>query len=89
MPTITKTKEDVNCQKLVGSTNWMMINTVLVLVLFGKPTNETADETTGPHGSGETTCSDNKSTRLASRFTFQNIRTPLKVKTKRSFGIEV
>ena len=33
-----------------------MINTV---VLCGKPTNETVDETTGPHGSGETTCSDN------------------------------
>ena len=60
MPTITKTKEDVNRQKLVGSTNWMMINTVLVLVLFGKPTNETADEMTGTHGSGETTCSDNR-----------------------------
>ena len=32
--------------------NWIMINTV---VLCGKPTNETADETTGRHGS-ETTC---------------------------------
>ena len=34
--------------------NWIMINTV---VLCGKPTNETEDKT-GPHGSGETTCSD-------------------------------
>ena len=36
--------------------NWIMIN---IVVLCGKPTNETEDETTGPHGSGETTCSDN------------------------------
>ena len=35
-----------------------MINTV---VLWGKkPTNETADETTGPHGSGGTICSENR-----------------------------
>ena len=33
--------------------NWLMINTV---VLCGKRTNETEDETTGPHGSGDTTC---------------------------------
>ena len=33
--------------------NWIMINTV---VLCGICTNETEDEMTGPHGSGETKC---------------------------------
>ena len=31
----------------------IMINTLVLCII---PTNETADETTGPHGSGDTTC---------------------------------